>query len=130
MKRCSSGTRSNCSRNPIGSPPKIRASIRRGGAVMTGTKSICARMSLSMSIGLGEAEKRDVEPTAVVEIELIGLIDHRLGVDSGAEIEPAGRNATDDARLRRQGNEIDDLLLGGHRGDAFGHADAEIDHRV
>jgi hypothetical protein len=32
-------------------------------------------------IDLREAKKRDVEAAAVVEIELVGLVDHRLRVD-------------------------------------------------
>ena len=40
---------------------------------------------------------------------------------------PAGRDAADHARLGRQRHQVDDALLGRHGGDAFGHADAEID---
>ena len=53
----------------------------------------------------------------------------RLGVDAGAEVEPAGGHAADHAGLGGQGDESMTLLLVGDRGDALGHADAEIDDR-
>ena len=85
---------------------------------------------LPSTIDLRQSEKGDVETAAVVEVELVGLIDHRLRVDRGAEIEPARRNAADHARLRGQRDQVDDLLLIGDCRDALRHADAEIDHAV
>src|SRR5208282_190093 len=87
-------------------------------------------VEIAARIDLGEAEESHVESAAVVEVELIGLIDHGLRVDAGAEVEAARRNAADHSRLRRQRDEVDDLLLVGDRGNAFGHADAEIDDAV
>ena len=75
----------------------------------------------------GHAETRHVEPAAVVEIELLVLLDDRVGVDCGAEIEPALRHAADHARLGRQRHVLENALLVRDRRDAFGHADAEID---
>ena len=72
----------------------------------------------------------DVQPAAVVEVELGRLVDHRLRVARGAEVEAAGRHAADDARLGGQRQQVDDALLGGDVGDAFGHADAEVDDAV
>ena len=40
------------------------------------------------------------------------------------------RHAADHARLGGQRHQVDHLLLGGNRGDALGHADAEIDDGV
>ena len=40
-----------------------------------------------MSVDLGEAEECPVEPAAVVEIELVGLVDDGLCVNGGAEAE-------------------------------------------
>ena len=52
------------------------------------------------------------------------------GVDRGAEVEPAGRHAADHAGLGGQRQQVDDLLLGRDVGDAFRHADAEVDDAV
>ena len=83
-----------------------------------------------MPVDLRQTEKRHVEPAAVVEVELIRLVDHRLGVDRGAEIDAARGHAADHAGLGGQRDEIDDLLFVGDRRDALGHADAEIDDAV
>src|SRR5208282_4274672 len=75
-------------------------------------------VEIAARIDLGEAEESYVESAAVVEVELIGLIDHGLRVGACAEVEAAGRNA--DA-------EIDDTvglqLEGGAPGNdlAFAH---------
>ena len=87
-------------------------------------------LRLPGAVDLGEAEKGHVETAAIVEIELIGLVDDGLGVDRRAEIDPACGDAADHARLCRQRDEVDDLLLVGDSRDAFGHADAEIDDAV
>ena len=76
------------------------------------------------------AEDGEVEAAAVVEVELLVLVDHRVGVDGRAEVEARGRNPADHAGLGGQRDVAQDLLLVGHRGHAFGHADAEVDHAV
>ena len=35
-------------------------------------------VEVALPVGLGEAEEREVEPAAVVEVELVGLVDDRL----------------------------------------------------
>ena len=35
-------------------------------------------VDVALAVGLREAEERDVEPAAVVEVELVGLVDDRL----------------------------------------------------
>jgi hypothetical protein len=87
-------------------------------------------LRLPSAVGLGQAEEGDVEPAAVVEIELAGLVDDGLGIDGRAEIEPAGRHAADHAGFGGQREQVDDLFLGRDAGDAFRHADAEIDDVV
>ena len=76
------------------------------------------------------AEEGQVESAAVVEIKLVRLIDDGVGIDRGAEIQPSGRNSADHSGLGGEGNEIDDLLLIGHIGHAFGHANSQVDHAV
>jgi hypothetical protein len=93
-------------------------------------RSELADIEIAGAIDLGEAQKRRIETSAVIEVKLIGLIDHRLGIDGGAEIDAAGGDPADHPGLRRQGNEVDDPLFVGHCRDALGHADAEIDDAV
>ena len=89
-----------------------------------------ADVEVALSIRLRKAEEGDVKAPAVVEVELVGLVDDGLRVHRGAEVQPAGRNAADHSGLGGQGDEVDDVFLGGHRGHALGHADAEVDHRI
>ena len=56
-------------------------------------------LTLPSASACGEAEHRDVEPAAVVEVELVRLVDDRLRVDRGAEVQAAGRDAADHAGL-------------------------------
>src|SRR5438270_1483453 len=58
-----------------------------------------AHVEIAFAIRLGESEESDVEPAAVVEVELVGLVDHRLGVDGSAEVEASRRQAADHAGL-------------------------------
>ena len=81
-------------------------------------------------VGLREAEKREVETAAVVEVELVRLVDHRLRIGRRAKIHPARGYAADHAGLRGERNKINDLFLIGNGSNAFGHADAEIDDTV
>ena len=87
------------------------------------------RLTLTLPCGvrLRHAEEREVEPAAVVEIELLVLVDDGLGVDRRAEIETRRRHAADHARLGGERDELVDALLGRDRGDALRHADAEVD---
>ena len=43
-------------------------------------------VEVAVRIGLRQAEDREVKPAPVVEIELVGLIDNRIGIDRGAEV--------------------------------------------
>ena len=63
-------------------------------------------LTLPCRVRLRQPEAGEVEPAAVVEVELLVLVDDGAGVERRAEVEPALRQAADDARLRRQGHEI------------------------
>ena len=89
-----------------------------------------AHVEVALAVRLRQAEEGQVESAAVVKIKLVRLIDDGLGIDRGAEIQPSGRNSADHSGLGGEGNEIDDLLLIGHIGHAFGHADSQVDHAV
>jgi hypothetical protein len=79
-------------------------------------------------VGLRQPEDGDVQPAAVVEVELVGLVDDGLRIHRRAEIQPARRNAADHTRLGRQRDQVDDALLGRDAGHAFRHADAQVHH--
>src|ERR1700712_1175524 len=68
-----------------------------------------ADVEIAVAIRLRETQERNVEAAAVVEIELVGLIDDRLRVGRGAEVQAARRNAADHAGLGRHREEIDHL---------------------
>ena len=53
-------------------------------------------------VSLGHAEAGEVEAAAIIEIELLVLIDYRPRIDRRAEIQPALRHPADDPRLSRQ----------------------------
>ena len=89
-----------------------------------------AHVEAALAVRLCQAEDSQVESTAVVKIKLVRLIDDGVGIDRGAEIEPPGRNSADHSGLGGECNEIDDLLLIGHIGHAFGHANSQVDHAV
>ena len=59
-------------------------------------------LRLPCGVDLRQAEEGEVEAAAVVEVELVGLVDDRLRVGRGAEVEPAGRHAADHAGLGGQ----------------------------
>ena len=59
-----------------------------------------ADVDAALAVGLRHAEEGHVEPAAVVEVELRRLIDQRLDVAGGAEIEPARRHARRSCRVR------------------------------
>src|SRR5262245_3389878 len=56
-------------------------------------------IEVAASVDLGKAEEGTIEPAAVVEVELIGLVYDGLRIDRDAEIKPGGGHAADDAGL-------------------------------
>lgn len=79
---------------------------------------------------MGHAQKGDVQSAAIVKVKLGRLVDNRLRVAGGAEIEAACGNTAQNAWLGGQGHQINGLLFIGDIGDAFRHADAKIDDAV
>lgn len=55
----------------------------------------------ALLVRLGKAKKRQIEPAAIAEVELIRLIDNGLRVCRSAEVESSRRHAADDSWLRR-----------------------------
>ena len=56
-------------------------------------------VKVAFAVGLRQAKESDVDATAIVKVELAGLIDDRLGIGRRAEAEPAGGNSADHAGL-------------------------------
>ena len=65
------------------------------------TRTKARYVEIAVPIDLGEAEEGTIEPAAVVEIELVGLVDDRLRVGGGAEVQAGRRHAADHAGLGR-----------------------------
>ena len=59
-----------------------------------------ADVQIALLVRLGEAEEGRIKAAAIIEVELIRLIDDGLRIDRGSEIESASRNAADDALAR------------------------------
>ena len=76
------------------------------GAGESGAKS--GDIDVAQGIRLGETEEGDIESTPVIEIELVGLVHHRVGIDASAKVHSTLRNATYDAGLGGQRDKVDD----------------------
>ena len=83
-----------------------------------------------MQVALGHAEAGHVETAAVIEVELLVLLDDRVGVGRGPEARTGREHAADRPGFRRQRDVGRHLFFVGDGGDAFRRANAEIDHAV
>src|SRR5208283_2293587 len=72
----------------------------------------------------------EASPSAIVEVELLVLVDHRVHVDAGAEIAATRRDSADKPRLHAQREQMQDAFLVGDRCHALRHPDAEVDDPV
>ena len=79
-----------------------------------------------MAVGLRHPEECLVQPTAVVEVELVRLVDDRLSIGGRTEAQTAGGHAADCARLDGECDPVQDPLLAGNRGYSLGYPDAEV----
>ena len=86
------------------------------------------RLTLTCSLGvhLRHAQAGHVEAAAVIEVELLVLVNDGIGIDRRAEIEPTLRQPADHPRLRRQRDVVQYFFLIRDLGHPFGHADAEV----
>ena len=89
-----------------------------------------ADVEIALAIRLGEAEKRDIQAAAVIEVELVRLVDDGLCVGGGAEIEASCRNPAHHAGFGGERDQVDDVFFRRDAGDAFRHADPKIDNAV
>lgn len=87
-----------------------------------------ADVDVALLIDLRHAEKRDIQATTVVKVGIRGLVDDRLRIASRAEIEPTGIPPS--TQFSSKGRRLNDFLFVGDVGDAFRHADPQIDYAV
>src|SRR5450631_1580606 len=89
-----------------------------------------ADVDVSRAITLGHTEASHVEAAAVVEVELLALVDHRIHVDAGPEVVAGGGDAADYAGLHRKGQQMRNVFFIGDGGHPLRHADTEVDDAV
>ena len=83
-------------------------------------------LTLHDFVDLGEGEKCKIQAAAVVEIELIGLIDHGLIVSPSARLVAGCRCAADEPLLVGEHDIVNRILLRSQRGNAGRYPRAEI----
>ena len=91
-------------------------------------RAVAADVDVALAVDLGERQEGEVEPAAVVEVELVGLVGHHVVVDAGAGVHAAGRHAADDALLDGERHFAPQALFGGDVGDPVRDPEAEVDH--
>src|SRR5271156_2998817 len=89
-----------------------------------------ADIDIAALVDFGKREEGEIEPTAVVEIELVGLVDHRLIVSARAGLIAGCRHTADQALLVGEHDVVDRIFLGGQRGNASRDSRTEIADRT
>ena len=87
-------------------------------------------VDVALGIDLRERQAGDIEPTAVVEIEHVGLVDHRLVVEPGPALVAGDRYTAEDALLDGKHELVGDALLPGHSADELADPEAEVADRA
>ena len=109
--------------------PGLRADVREAArpadAALEGVD-----VDVALGVDLGERQARDVEAAAVVEVEHVRLVDHRLVVEAGAALVAGHRDATEDALLHGQHELVGDALLPGDPADELADPEAEVADRA
>src|SRR5205085_3635700 len=85
-----------------------------------------ADIDVASLVDFGKRKKGKIEPATVIEIKLIGLVDHRLIVTSRARLVAGRRYATDQALLVGEHDVVDRVFLGGQRCNSGRDPGAEI----
>ena len=87
-------------------------------------------VDVALLVHLRERQAGDIEPAAVVEIEHVRLVDHRLVVEAGTALVPRDGHAAKDALLDGQHQLIGDALLPGDAADELADPEAEVADRA
>src|ERR1700722_19581839 len=85
-----------------------------------------ADVDIALGVGLRHAEKSEVVPASVVEVELVALVDAGLGIVAGAKNHAPGRHPADQALLDREGVVGQGPVLVRHRRNSIRNADADV----
>src|SRR5690606_1326988 len=83
-------------------------------------------VDVALGVDLGERQARDIQTTAVVEVEHRGLLEHRLEVDARTAVGTSGRGAPEDALLHGERQVAGDALEGRDLPDQLADAVAEV----
>ena len=86
-----------------------------------------ADIDVTLLVGLSKAEAGEIEAAAIIEVELLVLVDDRAWIDGRAKIQTSLRQSADDAGFGRQRQHIEKFLFRRDGRHALWHADAEID---
>ena len=103
----------------------VREAARPADAALEGVD-----VDVALGVDLGERQAGDVEPAAVVEVEHVRLVDHRLVVEPGAALVAGDRHAAEDALLDGQHELVGDALLPGDPADQLADPEAEVADRA
>ena len=103
----------------------VREAARAADAALEGVD-----VDVALGVDLGERQAGDVEPAAVVEVEHVRLVDHRLVVEAGAALVAGDRHAAEDALLDGQHELVGDALLPGDPADELADPEAEVADRA
>ncbi len=72
-----------------------------------------ADVDVARRVDLGEGQEGHVETTAIVEVELVGLVDHGVEVLGTAGVGPGQRRAADEALFVAQRDGVENAFLRG-----------------
>jgi hypothetical protein len=78
-----------------------------------------------VAVGLCHAKECLIQPRAIVEVTLVGLIDDCVRVRGRAEAQATRGHAVDRARLDSERDQVENPLLTGNRGNALGNPDSK-----
>src|SRR5664279_3765200 len=118
--RCSTSSRNFAVTMPCAITMRPSATCTRLGTTKLPTNT--SRRALC----LGHSQECDIQAATVIEIELRGLVQDRMCVDRGSEIQPTDRHPTHRAGLGGQRDIVQDVLFRRHVRDTLGHADTQI----
>ena len=107
----------------------IRAGLRADVREAAGTADAALEgvdVDVALGVDLGERQAGDIEPAAVVEVEHVRLVDHRLVVEPGPALVAGHRHAAEDALLDGQDQLVGDALFPGDPADELADPEAEV----
>ena len=83
-------------------------------------------IDIAHGVDFRQAQGTEVKASAVTDVEHVGHLQFRFGIDSGPHIEARQRDAADNSRIGRQGQARPEALFSGDRADDFRDADTQV----